>query len=83
VCCITDLDTSCISIIILCDEAFKYGDYSKFWVHVWTNANPLCTEFCNFVKCQNFVNYFVIEYDKCFAVGIPRNYFFYQMCIEY
>jgi hypothetical protein len=60
---ITDLDTSCISIIILFDEAFKYGDYAKFWVHVWTNANPLCTEFCSFVRCQNFVNYFFIEYD--------------------
>jgi hypothetical protein len=31
-----------IWMIILCDEAFKYGDGAKFWSYVETNAEPLC-----------------------------------------
>jgi hypothetical protein len=33
-----DLPTSFIVVIILVDEAFKYGDGPKFWDYVGTNG---------------------------------------------
>jgi hypothetical protein len=52
-----DIPISFIWIIILFDAVFKYGDGAKFWGYVGINAEPLFVEFCNFVKCHNFVNY--------------------------
>jgi hypothetical protein len=36
--------TSFIWIIILFDEAFKYGEGAKFWSYIGTKAEPLCVE---------------------------------------
>jgi hypothetical protein len=52
-----DIPISFIWIINLFDAVFKYGDDAKFWGYVGINAGPHCVEFCNFVKCHNFVNY--------------------------
>jgi hypothetical protein len=46
-----------IWIIILFDEAFKFGIGAKSGGYVVTNAEPLCVEFCNFVHCYIFVNF--------------------------
>jgi len=54
---IMDIPKSFIWMIILFDEAFKYGDGAKFWGYVGTNTEPLCVQFCNFVQCHIFVNY--------------------------
>jgi hypothetical protein len=43
-------------IIVLFDEAFKYGDGSKFWGYVGTNTEPHYVEFCSFVQYLMFVN---------------------------
>jgi hypothetical protein len=43
------IPTSCIEIIILFDEAFKYGDGANLLGYVGINAETLCVEFCNFV----------------------------------
>jgi hypothetical protein len=53
----TDKPTSFISVVILFDEAFNYGDGDKFWGYGGTNAEPLCVEFCNTVWCLSSVNY--------------------------
>jgi hypothetical protein len=45
-----DIPTSLIWIIILFQEAFKYGDGVKFLGYVGTNAEPLCVEFCNVIS---------------------------------
>jgi hypothetical protein len=37
-----DIPTSFIWIIILFDEAFKYGDGAKFRGHASANAEPIC-----------------------------------------
>jgi hypothetical protein len=37
-----DIPTSFISMIILFDEAFKYGDSGKFWGYVAANTESLC-----------------------------------------
>jgi hypothetical protein len=37
-----------IWIMNVFDEALKYGDGSKFWEYVGTNAEPLRVEFCSF-----------------------------------
>jgi hypothetical protein len=39
---IMNITTNYIRAIIWFDEAFKYGDYVKFWRYVGTNAEPLC-----------------------------------------
>jgi hypothetical protein len=52
-----DIPVSFISIIILFDANFNYGDGSKFWGYVVMKAEQLCVEFCNFVQCHIFVNY--------------------------
>jgi hypothetical protein len=51
------ISTSFILIFTLFDEVFKYGDDAKIWDYSGTNAEPLCPEFCNFVRCHIFVNY--------------------------
>jgi hypothetical protein len=38
---------SFIWIIILFEEALKYGDGAKFWRNVGTSAEAVCVEFCN------------------------------------
>jgi hypothetical protein len=47
---IMEIPTSFISIIILFNAVFKYGDGAKFWVYVVINAEQLCVEFCNSSK---------------------------------
>jgi hypothetical protein len=44
------IHTCFVWIIILFDEAFKYGNCAEFWVYAGTNAEQLCVEFCNFVQ---------------------------------
>jgi hypothetical protein len=52
-----DIPVSFIWIITLFDAVFKYGDGGKFWGYVVIDAEQLCVEFCNFVKCHIFVKY--------------------------
>jgi hypothetical protein len=59
-----DIPTSFILIIIMFDEASKYGDGAKFWGYVGTEAESVCVEFCNFAPCNTFVNYFI--FIKCY-----------------
>jgi hypothetical protein len=63
-----------IWIIILFDEASKYGYGVKFWGYVVTNTEPLRVEFSNFVQFHTFVNYFMCYYyNSCnffFAIGM-------------
>jgi hypothetical protein len=40
----------------LSDQAFKYGDGKKFLGYLGTNAEPLCVDFWNFLKCHVLVN---------------------------
>jgi hypothetical protein len=53
---ILDTPVSFIGIIVLCDDAFKYGDCVRFWGYIEMNTEPLCVDFCNFVQCHIFVN---------------------------
>jgi hypothetical protein len=46
---IKDIPTSFIWIIILFNNAFKYGDGATYWYYVRTTAELFCGEFCNFV----------------------------------
>jgi hypothetical protein len=41
----------------LLDEASKHGEDEKMLGYVGTNAEPVCVDFCNFVRYQIFVNY--------------------------
>jgi hypothetical protein len=43
-----DNPTTFMSLLIFFDEASMYGDGAIFWGYVGTNAEPLCTKFCNF-----------------------------------
>jgi hypothetical protein len=56
----TDISKSCIWNIF--DGVFEYGNDSKFWGYVETNAEQLCTEFCNFVQCHTFINFLPCYY---------------------
>jgi hypothetical protein len=47
-----DIPSSLIRIIVLFDEVFEYGDGEKS-----SGLEPLCVEFCNFVRCGIFVSY--------------------------
>jgi hypothetical protein len=47
-----------IRIVILLDEAFKYGDSAKYWRYVGTNIELLCVDVCNFVQRHIFLTYF-------------------------
>jgi hypothetical protein len=49
--------TSLIWIVVFFDGTFEYGGGSKFWGYVWSNAELLCVEVCNFVQCNIFVSY--------------------------
>jgi hypothetical protein len=53
---IMDIPTSLIRIISFFGGAFEFGGGSKFWCCVWTNAEPHCVGFCNFVQCHTFLN---------------------------
>jgi hypothetical protein len=44
----TDIRKSFIGIIIIFDEAFKYGGFAKCWDYFGPYAEPICIEFCNF-----------------------------------
>jgi hypothetical protein len=49
-----------MDIIILFDEAFKYGDGAKFICYIRTDTEPLCIEFCNVVQYHAFVYYLTV-----------------------
>jgi hypothetical protein len=51
---IMDISTSFIWIVIIFDEAFKYGVGAKFGSYVGTNADPVCVEFCNLVQVVSY-----------------------------
>jgi hypothetical protein len=44
--------TGFISIIILIDEAFKYGDVKKYCAYDGINTKLLCVEFFHFMQCH-------------------------------
>jgi hypothetical protein len=58
---IMDIPTSFIWNIVFFEEDFDYDSSLKFWGFVWTNAEPLCVEFCNFVQWHTFVHYLRCE----------------------
>jgi hypothetical protein len=41
----------------LLDEASNHGEDEKMLAYVGTNAEPLCIDIFNFVRCQIFLNY--------------------------
>jgi hypothetical protein len=45
---IVDMPTGFMWITTFLDGAFEYGDGSKFWGYVWSNAEPLYVGFCIF-----------------------------------
>jgi hypothetical protein len=57
------IPTSLISIIILFDEAFNYGNGAKVWGYVGENSEPFCVEFCN-------VHIWIKHFSFCPSVGI-------------
>jgi hypothetical protein len=50
------IPTSFVWIIILFNEAFKYGESAKFLDYVGASPEPLFVEFCSFVQCHIVVN---------------------------
>jgi hypothetical protein len=60
---IMNIPTSFIWIIFF-HAASEYGNGSKFWGYVGTNAEPFCVQFCNFVQCHTgtSVNYLTCYY---------------------
>jgi hypothetical protein len=56
---IIEIPTRINWIIVLFDEASKYGESVKFWGSVGTNAKPPSVQFCNSVQYNSFVNYLV------------------------
>jgi hypothetical protein len=50
------MPTSLILIIILFGEDFKHGCGPKILGYAETHTEPLCSEFCNFVR-HIFINY--------------------------
>jgi hypothetical protein len=60
------IPASFISIINFFDGAFECGGISKSCSYVWTNAELLRIEFCNFVQCHIFVSYLSL----CFIKGV-------------
>jgi hypothetical protein len=49
-----------IWIITLFGDTIEYGNGEMFWDYVGTNTEALCVEFCNYVRCHNFVNYWAL-----------------------
>lgn len=72
-----------IWIIILFDEAFKYGDGATVWGYVETNDDPLCVEICNFVECRNFVIYNFLPVGLCFPQFFNQVVQMYYSIVKY
>jgi hypothetical protein len=71
---------SFIRIIIFFGEAFQCGDGVIFWGYVWTQTDPLCIEFRNFLLCHTLVNYltFAIN-ERNKSTGHFQNFFLKSM----